>query len=210
MSNLLLHGLGQNGRSWTEVLTLLQARGMDARCPDLFGLTEPGARTYPALYRAFADFCLAQPGRLNLCGLSLGGVLALDFAKAHPEKMNTLILIGTPFKIPRLLFKIQGLIFRLSPESAFAPLGLSKGDFLDLMRSMANLNIAQNLESIPCPALILCGERDRVNLRYAKSLNQRIPSSRFQTVTGASHQVNLDNPRALSELIFEFWNDSRP
>ncbi len=56
------------------------------------------------LYNTFSDFCNNQKRKLNLCGLSLGGVLALDFVKEYPEKVNSIILIGTPYKIPKALF----------------------------------------------------------------------------------------------------------
>ena len=46
------------------------------------------------MYNTFSDFCNNQKEKLNLCGLSLGGVLALEFVKEYPERVNSIILIG--------------------------------------------------------------------------------------------------------------------
>lgn len=78
------------------------------------------------MYKVFSDLCNNQKGKLNLCGLSLGGLLALDFVKEYPEKVNSIILIGTPYKIPKTLFKIQSLLFQIMPKKLFKKIGCSK------------------------------------------------------------------------------------
>ena len=51
---------------------------------------------YNSLFNEFTDYCNSFDGKLNLCGLSLGGILSLHYAKRFPNKVNSLILIGTP------------------------------------------------------------------------------------------------------------------
>ena len=34
--------------------------------------------------------------KINLVGLSLGGILTIDYVEEFPEKVNSIILIGTP------------------------------------------------------------------------------------------------------------------
>ena len=41
--------------------------------------------------------------KINLVGLSLGGVLAIDYITEFPEKINSIILVGTPYKIPKTI-----------------------------------------------------------------------------------------------------------
>lgn len=62
------------------------------------------------MYHAFSAFCSNQNEKINLCGLSLGEILILDFVKKNPEKVNSMILISTPYKIFKTLFKVQSLI----------------------------------------------------------------------------------------------------
>lgn len=53
---------------------------------------------------------------LRICGLSLGALLAIDFAIRHEEKVDSLVLIGAQYKVPSLLIDFQNLIFRCMPN----------------------------------------------------------------------------------------------
>ena len=150
-----------------------------------------------------------QEEKVNLCGLSLGGILALDFAKEYPEKVNSIILIGTPYKIPKALFKVQNLIFKMMPKRTFEKMGCSKRKFITLVNSMCNLNIAKDLNKIKCKSLILCGAKDNVNMESAKLLNNSIKNSKFKIISNSSHEVNVDNPKELSNIIYNFWKDNQ-
>lgn len=70
MSYVFLHGLGQNAQAWDKV----QSHFPGATCPDLAQCPD-----YPSLYQTLSAQLQCVPNPLYLCGLSLGGVLALDF-----------------------------------------------------------------------------------------------------------------------------------
>ena len=74
MKNILIHGLGQNNKSWDNTNIYLKKNGIDTICPNLFEITKKVSKDYKTMYNAFSDFCNNQKERLNLCGLSLGGV----------------------------------------------------------------------------------------------------------------------------------------
>ena len=132
MKNILIHGWGQNTECWDNTSVYLKENNIDIICPDLFDITKNTSKDYKMMYNTFSDFCNNQKEKLNLCGLSLGGVLALDFVKEYPEKVNSIILIGTPYKIPKALFKLQGLIFHIMPKRVFEKMGCSKREFFIL------------------------------------------------------------------------------
>ena len=44
--------------------------------------------------------CFESLTDICLCGLSLGGVLALNYAIEHPEKIKGMVLIATQYKMP--------------------------------------------------------------------------------------------------------------
>lgn len=207
MKNILIHGLGQNPKSWDETRKFLEKDNVDVLCPALFGISSGNSKEYQNIFVGFSDFCNNQEGKLNLCGLSLGGILALDYSKKYPEKVNSIIIIGTPYNIPKLLFKIQSMIFYLMPNSKFADMGCSKKDFITLVNSMSNLNIKINLDKIDCRSLILCGSKDNVNMKSAKQISNSIRKSEFQIVEDSSHEVNVDNPKELAQKIYDFWNE---
>ena len=169
MKNILIHGLGQNEQSWNNTNEYLRKNQIDPICPNLFELTKNTSKDYKMMYNVFSDLCNAQKEKLNLCGISLGGILALDFAKEYPEKVNSIILIGTPYKIPKTLFKLQSIIFHIMPKSTFERMGCSKGEFITLVNSMNNLDISSDLDRIKCSSLIICGAKDNVNIEIGRA-----------------------------------------
>ena len=205
MKNILIHGLGQNDTSWNMVSEKLEKNGIKVETPNLYSMIKDKSFDYNSLFNEFTDYFNSFDGKLNLCGLSLGGILALHYAKRFPNKVNSLILIGTPYKIPKFLFKVQGIIFHLMPKSTFEKIGCLKKDFITLVNSMSNLNIASDLDKIECRTLILCGEKDNQNMEGARLLNENIKNSEFKIIKKASHEVNIDNPDETSNMINDFW-----
>ncbi len=203
MNLLLLHGLGQGPGSWDGVLDAL---GPDpgAACPDLFGLCG-GAPDYPALCAALEDYAGALPEPVLLCGLSLGAVLALDYAIRCPERVAGLVLVAPQYKMPRALLRLQNAVFRLMPERAFAQTGMGKRDVLRLTASMMELDFRNGLARVDCPALILVGEKDAANRKAARELAGLLPRATVREVPGAGHEVNVDAPRELAEALRGFW-----
>ncbi len=209
MKNILIHGLGQNHHSWDSINQCLKANQMDTVCPDLFDITKNAAKAYPVMYAAFSAFCQQQKDKLNLCGLSLGGILALDYIKEHPEKVNSLILIGTPYTIPKVAFKLQNLVFHMMPSSVFEKMGCPKKDLMALVNSMAKLDIAKGLEALRCKSLIICGEKDKANRKSAQLLQQHIQQSELKIIRSCSHEVNREQPKELAHVIYTFWQDKQ-
>lgn len=207
MKNILVHGLGQNETSWNKVEEELKSNSIKVEIPSLYSMLKDVTSDYAALYKKFSNYCNNFDEKLNLCALSLGGILAIDYAKEHPDKVNSLILIGTPYKIPKFLFKVQGLIFKIMPISTFEKIGCKKKDFISLVNSMSNLDIERNLDKIICKTLILCGVNDSQNMESAKLLNKSINNSSFKTIDNSSHEVNVDNPKELASIIYKFWKD---
>lgn len=105
MTWIFLHGLGQAPSAWQPVLRRLEPE-LTVHCPSLPELAAGDPR-YPALLSALETALDSIPGPLHLCGLSLGGVLAMDYALRHPERVASLVLCGTPLTVPRNLLRLQ-------------------------------------------------------------------------------------------------------
>ena len=142
---------------------------------------------------------------MHLCGLSLGGILALNYALDFPEKVKTLVLIGTPHKIPKVMFGIQNMIFRLLPKSVFETMAFDKKDTFALGSSMKNLNFSDRVGDIRCPALILCGEKDSANMKSAHYLSQNIKNAKLKMIENTGHVVNEESPKDLAEILNEYY-----
>lgn len=205
MRNILIHGLGQTEKSWN--MTKLYLKEFNVETPNLFQKKLP-EMSYANLYHTFANDCNNKPGKLNLCGLSLGGVLALEYAKEYPDKVNSLILIGVPYQIPKILFHIQKLIFKWMPKKSFEKMGIRKDTFCQLVNSMYYVKISDNLGEIKCKSLILCGAKDVNNWKSAKKFNHNIQNSTMRTIAKSSHEANIDQPKELAHMIAEFWKEN--
>lgn len=199
---LFLHGLGQGPDSWRAVAERLT--GVDAVIPDL-GAMLAGRADYLALRGALFAVCDAEKAPLHLCGLSLGGVLALAYAAHRPERVASLVLIGTPYTMPKRLLKLQDLLFAITPRTAFESLGLTKRQMRGLSLSMATLEIPALLPRVRCRTLVLCGEKDRANRKAARQLQEGLSNAAMQTIDGAGHEANREVPEALSAALAAFY-----
>ena len=118
MTFVFVHGLGQRAAAWDAVREQLP-RELPVDCPELYSFLDREKTDYDTLYGAFSAHCLKLPELLHLCGLSLGGLLSLQFASEFPEKAASLTLIGTPCRMPRGLLRFQQMLFTLFPASFF-------------------------------------------------------------------------------------------
>ena len=134
MKRIYIHGLGQTAHSWDKVIEASDNRD-GIVCPDLPGLIGDKEPTYENLYAAFSKMCDAKDEELILCGLSLGGVLALNYAVEHVKKVKALVLIATPYKMPKAALMLQNIVFRFMPDSGFKGIGFTKRDFIKLCKS---------------------------------------------------------------------------
>lgn len=200
MKAVLLHGLGQTARDWQAVMDRIPALEME--CPELSSLAEDGA-VYSDLLADLERRCAELPAAFCLCGLSLGAMLALDYAVRHGERVALLILIGAQVRVPTRLVDFQNLVFRCMPKRAFASMGLSKDGAIRLARSMRSLDFSAKLGGIACPATVVCGERDRANRGAAEELQRLLPNAELRIIPGAGHEVNRDAPEALAALLNE-------
>lgn len=204
MKRIYVHGLGQTPDSWEKTIACLPA-AEDSVCLDLAALARGSEVSYDKLYAAFADACRAHEEPVSLCGLSLGGVLALNYAVEFPERVHSLALIATPYKMPRRLLRLQNMIFRLMPASMFPQTGFGKNEFLHLCKTMMTLDFSDSLGKIACPVLVLCGEKDSANRGGAVKMAQSIGSAELCIISGAGHEVNLEAPDKLAEALERFY-----
>ena len=201
---ILIHGSGHKADSWAETVSRLVNRE-SVLCPELSALLAGKEASYPNLYAGFSTYCGRAGGPVHLCGLSLGGILALNYALDFPEKVKTLVLIGTPHKVPRAAFALQNVVFRLLPKSTFASMAFDKQDTFALGNSMKNLDFSGRVGAIQCPTLLLCGEKDGANLKSARFLAQNIPGAELQILQHTGHVVNEEAPAVLAEHLNAFY-----
>ena len=180
----------------------------DIVCPNLSSILKGKEANYENLYSSFVKYCSEIDGQIHLCGLSLGGILALNFTLDFPKKVKSLVLIGTPYKVPKLAFSFQNIIFRFLPKSIFKTMAFDKKDTFALGNTMKNLDFSDRVKNIKCPTLILCGKKDSANVKSAQFLSQNIKSAELKIIEDTGHVVNEENPKVLAELLSEYYLQS--
>jgi pimeloyl-[acyl-carrier protein] methyl ester esterase len=98
---VLLHGWGSNGGVWKELAAFLAPR-YQLHTPELPGYgARPGCVPY-TLEGVAAAVAQAAPPRCHVVGWSLGGQLALAWARRAPRQVDRLVLIAaTPSFVQR-------------------------------------------------------------------------------------------------------------
>jgi len=208
MKQIYVHGLGQSSDSWEKTITLLGA-ATDCVAPNLADILCGNEPTYENLYAAFSRFCNAYEGPLDLCGLSLGGVLALNYAIDYPEHVSSLALVAAQYKMPKNLLRFQNMIFRFMPKSMFRQTGFEKSGFLRLCKTMMELDFSGSLEKIACPVLIVCGEKDSANKNSSVDMSNMIDHAELHMIRGAGHEINTEAPEKLAEVLQSFYSKGK-
>lgn len=204
-TKILVHGSGHKSESWNETISYM-TNNEDIVCPNLSSILEGKEASYENLYSSFVKYCNGIDGKIHLCGLSLGGILALNFALDFQQKVKTLVLIGTPYKIPKAAFRFQNIIFSFLPKSIFDTMAFDKKDTFALGNTMKNLDFSDKVKNIQCPTLILCGKKDSANTKSAYYFSQNIRNSELKIIENTGHVVNEENPEALAKILNEFYN----
>ncbi|APR79105.1 haloalkane dehalogenase [Minicystis rosea] len=140
---VLLHGNPTHSYVWRNVLPHVAPRGR-VLAPDLIGMGQSGKPESPYRFRDHARYLDAWFAKLDLrdvvlVGYDWGGVLALDWARRHPDRVRGVVVFET-FLQPMFLrdFPPQGAeLFRaLRTPGAGEKLVLEQNGFLE--KSLSN------------------------------------------------------------------------
>ena len=206
MKKILIHGSGHKAASWDKVISYMN-NDKDILYPNLSTILNGKEASYDNLYSSFVEYCNKIDGKIDLCGLSLGGILALNYAIDYPNKVEKLILIGTPHKVPKVMFSIQNVIFKLLPKNIFDTMAFNKKDTFILGKTMKNLDFSNRVQNIKCSTLVICGENDSANLKSAHYLVENIENAKLEIMKNTGHIINEESPKELAKTLTEFWKD---
>jgi pimeloyl-ACP methyl ester carboxylesterase len=211
---VFLHGLGTGPQAWEPQLAHFAATRI---------VVAPRMHDEDAATRAI-DELIAQHGAADLCGLSLGGLAALQYAATHtgvrrlvvsaafaylPEAVRRKVertarlvsVLPSPVVRRGLAAEVREPWHAAAVESLRA---LSSRELARTMRSVARLDLRQDLAAVTCPTLVLCGASDQHNIPLSRALADELPNARLALVEGAGHIANLDAPRAFTAAVDEF------
>lgn len=206
MKLILLHGLGQSAQSWQQVQEKLTIS--DVRALSLFDdFAEEETVDLQALDRKLGSVLGRIREPFVLAGLSLGAILALKQVLSGNPFLRGFIVAGAQFEAPNpFVMLIQNAVFGLIPARLFRKTGipLSKKQTLRLMHSLKTLDLREGLGAVTLPGLILCGAKDKANLKAARQLQAVMPHTSLTIVPNGGHELNVTSPDAFAEAINRF------
>jgi pimeloyl-ACP methyl ester carboxylesterase len=158
---------------------------------------------------------LGQEVSPMLRGAALPGASALVWAASHPGVLAAIDGVGAG--LGRLGWRKAAYLKAVT--RALRPLqgGGARKAFLQSLRSVIDVH-GQKVSALdrlyllgPVPTLIVWGERDRtIPVEHGRNAHELIPGSRFETLPGAAHFPNLEDPDALSEIVERWLAETKP
>ena len=148
-----------------------------------------------------------QIAKAHLLGFSDGGNLALTFALAHPERVQSLILNGANLEPGGVKLSTQlpivlgyGCCRLLSPFSRKAR---QNGAVLGLMVNHPHIP-PQALTALTMPALVIVGERDMIRDRHSQLIARSLPNAQFVRIPGGDHFCAAKCPEVFNHAVLSF------
>ena len=167
-----------------------------------------------------------------LIGVSVGGMIALDFALRYPERVKALVLCDTGAKIgtadywteriaavrQKGLEPLAGTILTRWFSSTFAQShpAAYRGYYNMLTRTpvegyaatceaLRDADLRDAIHAIQIPSLVLCGDQDLATPpSLGRTLAAALPNARFDLIENAGHLPSLEQPAVLAAKIEQF------
>lgn len=229
---VLLHGASSSGREDFGAQVPALARSFTCHLPDARGHAttawDPAASAGLHLPDLVDDLlglldALALPA-VHLVGFSMGGATALATAVAAPERVLSLVLVGTSTEREPRTSVIRRLadvarIERQDPAWAAALArrhdpAQGEGAWRRLMPAIAAFVAAQEpaspaeLRRAAMPTLVVVGDRDPiVPVGQAWAMARQLPDARLFVVPGCPHEVPSKRPRLFLEGLLGFYRE---
>jgi pimeloyl-ACP methyl ester carboxylesterase len=237
---VMIHGLGSAGISFAGVIAQLRPHVKRVIVPELPGhglSTHPGDRPVtPELVldtiAAALEQVVTEP--VIVVGNSLGGAIAIDYAKHHPEQVRALVLVspaGARLKDEEWKKLVQafdvtgalearrflGRIYDRPPWF----LALVAHEFPDLLKRRAVRDILEHstqehsahpddLAALRMPVLLLWGRSERLLPAEALAyFREHLPKSAvIEQPDGFAHSPQLEHPKRVADRIVAFARDA--
>lgn len=171
--------------------------------------------------------------KIHLVGVSLGAVLAQDFANRYPDAVSSLACFGgydinhfdpklqKENSAAQLLMMLKALIsvkwfaeankkisaYTLQAQNEFYDMNIQfpKKSFMYLASLNSMVNVHQTGQRM-YPLLIGCGKFDiPAELAAVKMWKSAEPQCKVAIFENAGHCVNMDVPQKFNEVLEEFW-----
>ncbi len=231
---IFLHGVGSDKSVWDEQIDYF-SKSHRVIAFDYIGYGESDLSPKDLTREEIASFVYDSMDALKIekahvCGLSLGGVVALEMFKQSPARIKSLILADSFAKHPKadeIIERTSSLVEKITirefaeqrvelllmpdtPKSirnkvveTFSK--IHKQTFQWATRAVWTVDYRNLLPSINVPTLVLVGENDRITpLELSQELAENISGATLKIIKNASHLSNLDQPQIFNGFVENF------
>ena len=231
---VLLHGLGANAGIWAANIGPLSAQ-YRVIAPDQIGFGHSDKPLIDYRIATFVDFLHGfmqsqKIAKATLVGNSLGGWIALDFARQHPEMVEKLVLVdaaGLSFesapptvnlnpaslddtkKVLSVVFYNQAMVTDLAAAVVFAR-HLKDNDGYTIRRVIDGFTSSNQLEdtklsSVHVPTLVVWGADDALlPLSMGERFHVGISGSKLIAIKECGHIPELEKPEDFNRALLDF------
>ena len=229
---LLLHSLGTNLHVWDPQAAALSRAGHRVIRPDLrgHGLSEAPAGPYTMdLLARDALGLLDELGvrQAHVCGVSIGGRIAMEMAALAPDRVRSLALCDTALEFPppdtwqqRMDAVARGgmaavadavmerwVLDQSLPSSRALRRMLLRTDpagYSGCAAALRDTRGADVLGRVTCLATVVVGDKDvSTPPAAAQAVRDAIPGSQFVTIADAAHIPTFEREAAVTRALLE-------
>ena len=151
-------------------------------------------------------------GQVDVVGWSDGGIVGLELAVRHPERIKKLVVIGGNYDVDGLVEKPTIQIVPKTPISyrLSSPNPTHWPDFyrkVVLMWQTEPHFTVEELARITAPTLLIAGEFDAIKTVHTDALARAIQGSQEVIIKGGTHSVPIKEPEKVNAQISKFLSD---
>ncbi|MGB3147914.1 MAG: alpha/beta hydrolase [Paracoccaceae bacterium] len=233
---VMQHGFLGGGGYFAPQMAAMGDR-FDIIAPDLPGfagsMAEPPASSIKAMSEAQVGLLDALGvGKFHLLGHSMGGMVALQTALDHPDRVERLVLYATNSSgnlpgrfetfeetcarverdgVEPVAARITATWFRdreaapMYPFCVAAGAGATKAAVVAALRAFSGWDVAGRLAELTMPVLVIFGDRDRsYNLDGLIAMTRAIDGAEMCVLPGAAHCAHLEVSDLFNSALAKF------
>lgn len=234
---VFIHGLGSSARDW-EYQVPFFAQDYEVVVLDVRGHGQsdkpPGPYSIPMFAKDVARLIEGLDiAPAHVVGISMGGMIALQLAVAHPQLVRTAVVVNS---VPEMVVRSWRGRFEVWQRLLMAPLfGMRKvGEVLgqrlfpnvqqgelrerfverwaendprayrEAVKALVGWSVTEELGTIACPVLVVSGDEDYTPVETKAAYVERIPQGEMVVIEDSRHGTPVDQPEAFNRAVQAF------